>query len=484
MQLASQYHKIANLSNQQIKKIESVRKNIQLIADLSYSDIVIYCLVERGGVIAIAAAKPNTSISVRPDNIVGQVSKNPPEAVEKTFITGKRVEEKSGEFNDVPVKIRAIPIKEDDRVIAVMTSERRSPDDWRPSEMEQMYMGAADDLIQMMEAGVDVGIDFPPSKEAGDGLIRVDPNGIITYASPNAVTIYRRLGVEDALTGQSIYKIGLNETPVSSALEGRKAIRLEVTEKGMTVVKRAIPLIEKDRVKGVVAIIRDITDVRAREQQLKIKEATIREIHHRVKNNLQTIASLLRLQSRRMTSPEARQALMESVGRISSIAVVHEILSQSSSGILDFKEIAANINKVVQSGLVQPDKKVIIVTRGTSGRIPSPMATALALILTELVQNAIEHAFGDRKTGKITIMLKRRGNMLIMIVSDNGIGLPNDFDVSRNSNLGLQIVHTLVSDELGGSWEMKSSGGTRVAVRVPVDQAQLYRSAKEQGWHG
>lgn len=471
-------------------------KNIQLIADLSYSDIVIYIrpaekangatgAVDTAGpkspgpapsadssntVVAVAAARPNTSVSVHPENIVGQELRNPPQAILKAFAEGKPIEDRNGELDAAPIRIFAIPIKESGKVIAVMTSERRAPGDMRPSEMEQMYMGAADDLIDMIKEGVDVGIDFSSAKEAGDGLLRVDRNGVITYASPNAVTIYRRLGVE-SLVGKSISRIGLDETPVLSALEDRKAAREEINEKDMTVVKKAIPVIEKDRVKGVIAIVRDITDVRAREQQLKIKETTIREIHHRVKNNLQTIASLLRLQSRRMTTPEARLALLESVGRISSIAVVHEILSQSGSGSLDFKEIAQNINSMIQNGLVRPDKKINIITRGVGGQIPSPMATSLALILTELVQNAVEHGFSGRKTGKITISLERRGKMLTMTVQDNGVGLPPDFSIAQSSNLGLQIVHTLVTDELGGSWEMQNEpdGGTRVMVRVPVD---------------
>ena len=468
MQLANPFLKVAGLSDRQIKKIEAVGKNIQLIADLSYSDIVMYCPSE-AGIVAVAAVKPNTSISVRPDNIVGQVFEHPPEATTKAFTGGVRVEERYGEFNGAALTIYAIPIRDSGRVIAVITSERRSPEDWRPSEMEQMYVASADDLIEMIEAGVDVGITFPSSKEAGDGLLRVDFNGIITYATPNAVMIYRRLGV-DALVGKSIYEIGLDETPILSALEDRKAVRREVTEKNMTVIKRAIPLIEKDHVKGIIAIVRDVTDVRAREQQLKIKEATIREIHHRVKNNLQTIASLLRLQSRRMETPEARQALLESVGRISSIAVVHEILSQSGSGTLDFKEIAGNITGMIQSSLVYPDKKITIMTRGAGGQIPSPMATALALVLTELVQNAVEHAFEGRDSGKIIILLERRGKTLTMAVNDDGIGLPEGFDIGKNSNLGLQIVHTLVTDELGGTWDMQSENGTKVTIKVSVEQ--------------
>jgi two-component sensor histidine kinase len=324
--------------------------------------------------------------------------------------------------------------------------------------------------MEMIEAGVDVGMDFPSAKEAGDGLLRIDMDGIITYLSPNAVSVYRRLGVDESLAGRSIYEIGLDETPATSALEDRKAVMEEITERGVTVVKRAIPLIGKRGVKGVVAIIRDVTDVRTREQQLKIKEATIREIHHRVKNNLQTIASLLRLQARRMTTPEARQALLESVGRITSIAVVHEILSGSGTENVDFKEIATNINSMIRSGLVDPGKRINIVTRGVGGQIPSPVATALALVLTELVQNAVEHAFVGRSEGKIVTSLERRSKTFTMTVSDDGNGLPENFNVMLNSNLGLQIVHTLVSDELGGAWEMSGNGGTKVTVRLSVDK--------------
>lgn len=461
------------LDNDQIKRIEMVSKEIQLIADLGYCDIVIYSFhIETGEAFVVAAARPNTSTSVRPDNAVGLALTNPNEIIDRVFATGKRAKGEIGMFNDAPIIITAIPIKDkSNNIIAILASERREPEDLRPSEMEQMYMGAANDLMEMIEIGIDVGVDFPSAKEAGDGLLCIDVNGKISYASPNAVSVYRRLGVENSLAGRSIYEIGLEEAPAARALEDRKAIMEEITERGATVIKRAIPLIGKNGLKGVVAIIRDVTDVRKREQQLKIKETTIREIHHRVKNNLQTIASLLRLQARRMTTPEASQALLESVGRISSIAVVHEILSASGTESVDFKEIATNINNIIRGSLVDPDKRITILTRGVGGQISSPVATALALVLTELVQNAVEHAFADVKEGKIETFLQRRGKTLTMTVIDNGSGLPKDFDATLNSNLGLQIVQTLISDELSGTWEMQSNGGTKVVVRVPINKA-------------
>ncbi|MBI4734009.1 MAG: ATP-binding protein, partial [Rubrobacteridae bacterium] len=143
----------------------------------------------------------------------------------------------------------------------------------------------------------------------------------------------------------------------------------------------------------------------------------------------------------------------------------------SGTGSVDFKEIVTNINSMIGSGLVDPGKRISIATRGVGGQIPSPVATALALVLTELVQNAIEHAFVGRRDGKIVTSLERRGKTLTVTVSDDGNGLPDEFNVMLDSNLGLQIVHTLVSDELGGTWEMQSNGGTRVVVRVPITAA-------------
>lgn len=458
-----------DLGGSQIEKVKAVSKNIQLIADLSYSDIAIYCRTRGGGTVVASAVQPNTSASVREEVITGKVFDRVPKAVEETFKKGKRVEYKIGEDKSGILKISAIPIKEGKQVVAVITSERRSPRDWRPSEMEQIYMSAAEDLIQMIEAGVDVGITFPTSKEVGDGLLRIDADGIVTYATPNAISIYRRLGVEASLIGQPIGRLGLDENPVLTALEDRKAVKKEIKERGLTVIKRAIPLIENDRLKGAISIISDITEVRAREQQLKIKEATIREIHHRVKNNLQTIASLLRLQSRRMSSPEAKEALLESVGRISSIAVVHETLSQSSKSLIDFREIAENITSMLKSSFVSPDKQIEIEIEGYSGDVASPVATSLSLILTELVQNALEHAFTGRKEGKIKIELQREDRHLLMKVVDNGVGLLEKTGSFCRHHLGLQIVQTLVTDELSGSWTMEdSSHGTTVTVDIPL----------------
>ena len=200
---------------------------------------------------------------------------------------------------------------------------------------------------------------------------------------------------------------------------------------------------------------------------LILKDATIREIHHRVKNNLQTVASMLRLQSRRLGSIEAKEALEESVRRIASIALVHETLSQDSHERVEFAQVARRIVEMLQEGVAPSDRRVRLELAGSPGEIPSEVATALALILVELCQNALEHAFPSRD-GTVTVNMKRGGSAIEVTVSDDGVGLPKGFTVESNSNLGLQIVRTLVTAELRGEMAMESNGGTTVRITAPL----------------
>ena len=454
-------------------RIEKLARNIQLIADLSYADTLLCALDEAGEPVVRAIARPNTATSIFRGSRKSPIGERPfaDKTIRRAAERGAKsvgVEKLQG---GVPVKIEATPIRDGGRTVAVIARVRDANSKKRPSEMERIYMKAADGLLSMIKEGL-IDIGFSTSKEAGDGLIWVDTDGKIAYATPNAVTIYKRLGFERELVGGHIDELGLNEAPVVHAMREMEPSVEEITEQGMTVVKKAIPMVENGRVKGVISIIRDVTDLRARELELRIKEATIREIHHRVKNNLQTIASLLRLQARRMSLSEAQEALLESVGRISSIAAVHEILSQRGDAPVDFVEVARNIAKMVKVGLVHPETRVDIEISGESGEVPAPVATSLALVLTELIQNAVEHAFADRPRGRVAVRLARKGDRLTLEVSDDGRGLPEGFDEERDANLGLQIVKTLVEEELRGTWSVESGDGTsvRLSVKIPEEE--------------
>jgi two-component sensor histidine kinase len=199
---------------------------------------------------------------------------------------------------------------------------------------------------------------------------------------------------------------------------------------------------------------------------LQRKDGTIREIHHQVKNNLQTVASLLRLQARR--SPDGRQALEESERRIRAIALVHETLSLERGDVVDFDQVAAEIAAMVAEGLAGPGVEITV--EGTGGPVMAEVATPLAVVPSELMQNSVDHAFDDRG-GRIAVRLVRDDGRLRVEVEDDGRGLPPGFTLEASTGLGLHIVRTLVVSELGGELVVGGRDVTRFSVSVPVRDA-------------
>ena len=194
-----------------------------------------------------------------------------------------------------------------------------------------------------------------------------------------------------------------------------------------------------------------------------------REMHHRVKNNLQNIASLLRMQLRRLDRVSAEQALSDSISRIMSIALVHETLSQGEIGMVDLGRLVGSISKLPESDSLERP----VITLDVSGSlvfIPSREATSLAMVINELVQNAVQHGFREKGKGKISIKIKKMDGKVSVIIQDDGPGLPKDFTPERGGNLGLTIVRTLVKDELKGQFEIDSSKGTHATLTFPYPQ--------------
>jgi len=188
-----------------------------------------------------------------------------------------------------------------------------------------------------------------------------------------------------------------------------------------------------------------------------------------VKNNLQTVAALLRLQARRVEVPAARTALEESVRRVSSIAMVHETLSLSLDERVDFDGIVDRLLAML-SDVTEAGTRVRLRRLGSFGVLGADVATPLVMVLTEVVQNAVEHAFADGLTGTVTVAAHRRTRWLEVVVADDGRGLPPGFALDDTDRLGLQIVKTLATSELRGTLEVRprEPRGTQVALRVPL----------------
>lgn len=200
--------------------------------------------------------------------------------------------------------------------------------------------------------------------------------------------------------------------------------------------------------------------------QLVTNAAVVREMHHRIKNNLQTVAMLLRMQAADESALTVQDVLHISVNRILSIAAVHEVLAQEGFRLVNVKDVTERIVAIVSQNMLRPDLVTEIDVAGEPVILPSRAATSMALVINELLQNALEHAFVGRTHGSVHITLGQARHELVVTVSDNGVGLPT----GKPSSLGLEIVETLVRDDMHGRLTFHStSDGTQVVVRVPYD---------------
>jgi two-component sensor histidine kinase/PAS domain-containing protein len=471
------------LSEQDLEWLHALVSNWQLLADLSFADLVLWVPSPEGDqYVAVAQMRPTTGPTSYHDDLVGDVvprGRRP--MLDAALDEGRIVREGDPEWRDeVPVRVESIPVRRAGRVIAVIARNTNLLTARTPSRLELTYLQSAADLAQMIAegrfpyAGEAVALDASP--RVGDGLIRLDRDGVALYASPNAQSAYRRLGLAADLVGADLGELTARLAPAEGPIDeslwavmrGKAPQQAEVEANDAVVQLRTIPLCPGGNRLGALVLVRDVTELRRRERELLTKDATIREIHHRVKNNLQTVAALLRLQARRISTPQGRTALEEAVRRVGSIAIVHETLSLALDERVDFDEIADRVMTMVAE-VASPEAEVTIGRKGSFGELPAEVATPLALVLTELLQNALGHGLGDGP-GAVEVVANRAVGRLWIAVTDDGRGLPPNFDPDISGNLGLQIVRTLVVGELGGqlTFSRRVHGGTTVTLDIPI----------------
>ncbi len=447
--------------------VRNIADNLQLIADMGYSDAAVAVANDGGTLTVLADARPMTAVAALAASRAGRVL-DPEDETEAydALRSGQPVRGSRRRITrGISFATAAYPVGEPPRAVIIRDVAQQVAE--APGKMESAFMGAAEDLIESIRhqplLDVRTGVPFSTVRLAGDGVLRVDIAGDVTYASPNAVNIMRLAGVEGSLTDLPASALPGAAVSIAPVLGTHSALASEVEIGNRVLRYRSIALPA-----GALVLVEDVTDARRREQELKVKEATIREVHHRVKNNLQTIASLLRIQARRVQSDDASRALREATERVSSMAVVHELLSGSDEERIDFAQAAGTVVDMVRRGLSGDGPEVRVSVEGSTGLVPANVATSLALVLAELVHNAIEHGFKDRDSGSIIVSMRRLPAELVLSVKDDGAGLPPDFDPVADTNLGLEIVRTIVEDDLRGSLGFSGARGTTVTVRFPL----------------
>ena len=461
----------------------SLVREWHLLADTSFSDLVLWLPDDKDENVFWAGAqiRPTTGPTALEDEVIGAVISYDHESLVTCAWLSRDICETSDNRLQagIPVDVMAIPIVRHDDVIAILERHTNRMGVRAPGALEDTYLAVADTLSDMLLHGefpIEPPSDPTTSPRAGDGLMWIDTDGTVTYASPNAVSCLRRLGFAGDLVGDDVRHLApaladeFSRELQAAQTSNPSRIVWEVTveEPQASVRMRVVPLVRHGEWVATVALCRDVTALRERERQLVTKDATIREIHHRVKNNLQTVAALLRLQARRTTSPEASGALSDAQKRVAAIAVVHEILSQAFDASVKFDDVADRLLRMVVD-VAATGGPVQLRREGSFGYVPADVATSLSLVLTELCQNAIEHGFGEAR-GVVWVRPEQADGRLVVEVTNQGAPLPEGFSVETSHSLGLSIVTTLV-DDLNGEFSLttrKSDGVTVARVSIPL----------------
>ena len=371
-----------------------------ILSDLSFSDLLLFVPIsaKRGSFVVVGQVRPTTSQTLHLEDLLGrEVGDHERPLLARACGLGSVVE------GEVPVAARSerarvvcIPVRMRGDIVAVLTREAPLIVGRRAGELERVYVGVFDRLARMVAAGTfPFPVDEPLSSEAprvGDGVMTLDGAGRIEFSSPNAVNALHRLGVYRGILGASLAELGLEHTPVPVAFTQQHPVSEELELGDVAVFMRCIPLLDQGKVTGALLLVRDVTDLRRRDRLLLGKDVAIREVHHRVKNNLQTISSLLRLQARRLPKGDGRHALEEAERRVRSIAVVHEILSRDTTDEVDFNDILPSLVRMAED-LSSATVPAQVTWSGEAGEMGAQVATPLAVALNELMQNAVEHAF-------------------------------------------------------------------------------------------
>lgn len=451
--------------------IEVLRKNAQCldnIAELMGADIFIDCCTRDPDVaVVVAQARPASVKSLYSGSVVGKFAYRTKEpAVIRTLEVGMSTMDMSGVTQeDKSVRQSVTPIKNSaGEVIGALIAEKDVTESVRAEKKLSVLTQTTGQLI---ERGVSGDNSLP--YHVTDGILIFSRSGICTYANPVAETIYRNLGYIEKLEGLSFSNMTFHGVKFEDILS-RKQVVLTDMEIGNYIfhIKYTYVKNKNENFTGVVMLINDVTEVKNKEKELVLKTVAISEIHHRVKNNLQTIASLLKLQCRRVDDSVAKTAFNESISQVLSIAATHEILAEECKDDVDIMTMLEKIKfNTIKHGLLV-NKGITINLKGDTFLCDSDMATSIALVVNEITQNCLKYAFVGRDSGTIEIEICNGAMYSNISIIDDGVGY--NLDAKTTDKLGLQIVKRIVTEKLKGNFSTESSPtGTKVLFDFPLN---------------
>lgn len=452
-ELCKQY---TDLTDDEIGSIRIMSSVLQSLANLEDADVFIDCPADNGDSIVVAEAKPSGVPSSYKNSVIGMLAKKENEpAVARTTRLGIPTKHMKGLTQENTYVIQSVePIKNGTKVIGTLIREQRMEEQYATGERlhlsQQSYKTIANVLTHM-------GDDNSWLTECiEEALLMINHEGIVSFRNSIAKALYQNLGYIQDVLGQSYANVCLINSEQIGEMRINENCKNSFTE--ITVGKYTLSIsyvyLGKNDVDFAV-IIRDMTWMREQEKELILKSVAIKEMHHRVKNNLQTIASLLRLQIRRTENEETKVVLKETMDRILSISVTHQLLAQSGIDFVKIGDVILNIKNNVTRYFYRPHSSIDVIMEGDDFEVESDIATSVALVVNELLQNSMKYAFVNRSKGVVRIAVSAGSLYSRIKICDNG----NGFDVKsvKQEGLGLKIVKSIVEDKLHGNLKIKSN---------------------------
>jgi two-component system, sensor histidine kinase PdtaS len=466
--------------------LENVRRGMAITADLTRSDLLLIRPVDAEHVEVIGQAQPHSIQSLYDVRLEGATltRKDAPVIVEACRRERRMRVQREFYSSGAPIVQEVSPIPDPDgKPIAFLSTETSLIQLERHRSRHVSFRRAVQWLKAMCIRGELASSEGLSPFSEWDGVLLVDSQRRITYLSGIANNLYRRLGYMEDLRGRRLSSLNTGDDEmVLAAMQGRRPLEREAREGNRIWIRKVIPVWSPrnsrgwlqaaatglmgrpGNVSGVLILVHDATEERRKKQELEVKTTMIQEVHHRVKNNLQTIAAMLRMQARRTKSEDALVAINEAISRILSVAVIHEFLSHDERQAINIRDVCQRIINQSHQVSAAPGARLVYAVDGPSIYLPSQQATACALVVNELIQNAVEHGFERKKHGHIHIRLTDGGDQVRLEVRDDGDPLPAEFDLEKPSSLGLQIVRSLVEGDLHGKVALEDRDGEVTAT--------------------
>lgn len=458
------------LSGKETVRLKQIENLLPFLADFTNAIVNVYVSGKTAGTIVLLVSERPRTIFFGSGPVGGALlNLNEEPLVKYTFEEGMPIHghrEIGTGADEASIVMTALPVFADGRTAAVVTIETTK--ETYDSDGYNHILKAARLLLEdnLQDYAQEM---YRPIGET-DGILIADKFDRIVFANLAAQRVYRVLGVLNPVGLLRKDRL-LNRHITSETIKPGQPNEKELTAGGLVLVMRDIPVESKGDLRGRIVVIEDVTALREKEKEIRLQKAVIREIHHRVKNNLQSIASLLNLQARRVKAPEAREALKESAGRVRSIATIHEYLSNRGTDMVDAMSLARNLLNNIEA-MVRPDFTIIRRISGETFPLNPAMTTGFALAINEILLNIIKHAFNDnRARGTIGLIISNEADCHHLVLYDDGCGLPDNFDLENINSLGITLIKNFIQDDLGGTFIMENNEGrgTRAVITLPLD---------------